>query len=374
MGGYYGAVAGTIFGWQPDMDGVAIRPFLTTATRRMLGAGATASLKGIRYHGKPVEITLRLPPVAADGGYYPVESVLLNGRTVTGRLSDRDLAALGNRIEVRFGAPVADAATVTQVPRIAATSHDDARAFMAKTPTIATVQRVTRTVAVKLAGDIPATQRFALYRDGTLIGSDLAGGALIDKAPPAPALTACYTVVLLGRHASQPSAAVCARGSAAQTIAATDPKIVTTAERMPAGGGVGDPTIRLVAGTQLTVPIDVARDGTYVVTIRYDNHVHQPNTGITNAVKRITVTHGDAKEPAGASVVQMPHILPEGERHPLRLSTPVHVRLRAGRNMLELSDFLNMSSLASNTTYSGPGGAKEINEARIGAILIDQVD
>jgi hypothetical protein len=374
VGGYYGAVVGTIFGWQPDMDGVAVRPFLTTATRRMLGSGDTASLKGIHYHGKPVEITLRLPPVAADGAYHPVASVVLNGRAVTGRIFDRDLAAQGNRIEIRFGTPATDGATVTQVPQIPATSHDDARAFMAKTPTIATVQRANRTVTVKLAGDIPATQRFALYRDGTLIGFDLAGSALIDKAPPVPALSACYTVVLLGQHASHPSAAVCAPGSAAQTITATDPKIVTTAERMPAEGGVGAPTIRLAAGKTLMVPIDVARDGMYVVTIRYDNHVHQLNTGITNAVKRIMVTHGDARDPASASVVQMPHVRPDGDRHPLRLSTPVYVRMRAGRNVLELSDFLNMSSLASNTTYSGPGGAEETNEARISAILIDRVD
>ncbi|MFV3517443.1 hypothetical protein ACNJD8_22800, partial [Mycobacterium tuberculosis] len=86
-------------------------------------------------------------------------------------------------------------------------------------------------------------------------------------------------------------------------------------------------------------------------------------------MKRVTVSRDNAKDPASVSVVQMPHIRPDGDRHPLRLSTPVYVRMRAGRNVLELSDFLNMSSLASNTTYSGPGGAKETNEARISAIL-----
>ena len=74
---------------------------------------------------------------------------------------------------------------------------------------------------------------------------------------------------------------------------------------MPAGGGVGDPTIRLAAGKKLTVPIDVARDGMYVVTIRYDNHVHQLNTGITNAVKRVTVSRDNAKDPASAVLASM---------------------------------------------------------------------
>jgi hypothetical protein len=91
---------------------------------------------------------------------------------------------------------------------------------------------------------------------------------------------------------------------------------------------------------------------------------------VTNAVKRLTIT--DAAGARRQAVLQMPHVRPVGDRHPIRHSTRAYVHLTPGRYTIELSDFFNMSALAANATYTGPGGkAGPVNEARIAAVTID---
>src|SRR5690349_2100181 len=51
---YYGMVTGTIFGWEPEADGVHIAPFLTSETRTLLGPDSLARLTGLLWEGKPI--------------------------------------------------------------------------------------------------------------------------------------------------------------------------------------------------------------------------------------------------------------------------------------------------------------------------------
>jgi hypothetical protein len=55
-------------------------------------------------------------------------------------------------------------------------------------------------------------------------------------------------------------------------------------------------------------------------------------------------------------VVQLPHARIEKTNTPLVYSTPLAANLRAGEYKLELTDFYNMSSLQSNSTFSAAGG------------------
>ena len=366
VGGYLGAVTGTIFGWRPEPDGVRIAPFLTSHARALMGD--TARLTGLRFAGKPVDIALALPPRVRDGRYYPVESVRLNGAPAPARITAGVLRDGANLIEITFGKARRSGTRVTAAPSVPALSRADPRAFMPPTPAI-TVDRGALHVVRASPG-----LRYAVLRDGVVVARN--AGAMWTDRRKDPALTACYSVVATHgatKLQSQPSARVCDRGAAAQTVGVTDPRVVSDAPVLPPGSGVAEPTRALGMGKTLSVAdVRIGRAGTYAVSFRYDNHVFQLNTGVTNAVKRVTVT--PATGTASSAIVQMPHVRPIGDIHPIRQSTRGYFRLQPGAYTLTLGDFINMSALTTNATYSNPGGEKgPVNEARVATVLVDLV-
>ena len=371
---YYGMVTGTIFGWQPEDDGVHIAPFLTSQTRMLLGPGSSARLSGLVWEGKPIEIVLYLPAPAPRGRVYPVRDVQLGGRRLTGPLTRTMLSARANRIDVRFGPATVALDSVTSVPIVLATSHDDSRVFMPRTPAMA-AHRVGNDVTVTIE---PPTQAapvtYRVYRDGQLVANGLTTTTWTDPRPAPPAITTCYSViaVFVTTHlASQPAAPSCERGTAFQTIDAPDSRM-SGAELVPAGDSVDVPTRRVGIGTRLVVSeVRIPAAGDYVLTIAYDNHVFALNTGVTNGVKRLTILDSAGRVQHQA-VIQMPHTRAVDGRRPVRESTRTYMHLAAGVYRLELSNFFNMSELESNARYSGPGGkAGAVNEVRVAAIHID---
>lgn len=375
VGGYLGAVTGTIFGWQPETTGVRVTPFLTSHARRLFGDVPTARLSRLRFAGRDVEIALTLPRQVADGAVYPIRSITLNGKPVPRILTAERLGVGTNRIVVEFGVPKQSTATVTEAPAVSALSNDDARAFMPQTPTI----RVNGTSKLVRVAIQPHRQSepvsYSVLRDGKIVAGDISSLEWLDRGRNRN-LTNCYSVVARFTSsgiASQPSAAACVRGNAAQTITIDDPRLFGDARRLAASDGVAVPTLQLAQGQKLTVRnIRVSAPGTYAVSFMYDNHIGPLNTGITNAVKRLTFA--DARSSRQA-VVQMPHIAPDGAAHPVRSSTRAYLTLRPGSYRLELGDFINMSALQSNATYSAQGGQTgPVNEVRIAEIRIDRID
>ena len=371
---YYGMVTGTIFGWQPEGDGVHIAPFLTSQTRALLGPGSSARLAGLMWEGKPIEIVLHLPAPAPAGRLYPVLEVRLRGRRLTGPITQTMLSTSANRIDVRFGLAMVARDWVTSVANVPATSHDDPRVFMPRTPS-ASASRGGGDVTVTIA---PVRQAapvaYQVYRDGQLVVSDLTTPIWTDPRPAPPAAGTCYSVVavFVATHlASQPSASSCLLGSASQTIAAADSRM-TGAELLPPGDSVDVPTRRVGIDTRLVVSdVRIPADGDYVLSIEYDNHVFALNTGVTNGVKRLTIADS-AGTVRHRAVVQMPHTRAVDGKHPVRESTRTYVHLAPGTYRIELSNFFNMSELESNARYSGPGGkAGAVNEVRVAAIRID---
>ncbi|HEX8486405.1 MGH1-like glycoside hydrolase domain-containing protein [Sphingomonas sp.] len=369
VGGYLGAVTGAIFGWHPELDGIRLAPFLTAHMRALLGDRPTATLSGLRFAGRTVDIRLILPPRAPEGWWYPVAGIRLNGAPAPGRLMPDMLLAGGNLIEVTFAPARRAKAQVTEAPAVSPLSHDDPRVFMSATPQTPIVEQGKSGPMLRLA----AGGRHMVYRDGSIAAREVTAVRWIDPRPADPAATVCYTVVAVTGLASQPSSPACVRGSAAQTIAVGDPQMRSDAPMVGAGEGVALPTLALGLGKAATIAgVTIAGAGTYAVTLRYDNHVYALNTGITNAVKRLTIT--SAAGGARTAIVQMPHIRSSGAKHPLHLSSRVYFRLAPGTYTLTLSDFLNMSALQSNASYGGPGGAGGVvNEARIAEVLIDRM-
>jgi predicted alpha/beta superfamily hydrolase len=94
------------------------------------------------------------------------------------------------------------------------------------------------------------------------------------------------------------------------------------------------------------------KDGRYNVQLRYNNHAHQVNLGITNAVQllRLRDKHGAV---AAEGIIQMPHNAPANGP---AWSTPLPAALKQGSYRLELQPFYNMSSLQANANYADAGG------------------
>lgn len=377
---YYGMVTGTIFGWEPEGDGVHIAPFLTSETRALLGPRSSARLAGLVWKGKPIEIVLHLPlPAPAPAGrFYPVREVQLGGRRLTGPITPNILSTRTNRIDVRFGAARVARDSVTRVANVPAKSHDDPRVFMPRTPSVSASRGGpvgTRDVTVTIA-PVPqaAPVTYRVYRDGQLAANNLTTEPWTDSRPRPPAVTTCYSVVavFVRTHlASQPSAPSCLRGTASEVIAATDSRM-SGAELVPPGDSVDVPTRRVGIGTRLVVAnIRIPAEGDFTVSIDYDNHVFALNTGVTNGVKRLTIVDS-AGTLRHQAVIQMPHTRAVDGKHPVRESTRAYVHLAPGTYRIELSNFFNMSELESNARYSGPGGkGGAVNEVRVAAIRID---
>ncbi|MBJ7414192.1 MAG: hypothetical protein JHC88_01785 [Niveispirillum sp.] len=355
VGAYYGAIVQDVFGWQPGADGVHIRPYLTTATRARFDKPEVV-LGGLSFAGKPVEIALILPAKAATGGAYPVAGITLNGKTVNGPLTSDEFTASRNRIEVRFGPAQASQSRVTALAPIDPVSHKEPRAFMPWTPGISGARRTAEQVALDFGPTKDRTPlRYRVLRDGVLVADDVTGSGWTDTAPPPPAVTACYSIVAVHvstRIASQPSAPVCLRGEAAQTIAVG--KMARLGQTLDLG------------------QVMVASGGRHALTTTYENRTYAVNTGITNAVKRLVLVDEAGKR--YSAILQMPHIDPEGDRHSTRSSTRAIFDLPAGRYSVSIEDFFNMSALSTNASYSGPGGMTgPVNEARIETLMVDRL-
>ena len=377
IGAYYGSVIGTIFGWRAEPDGVHVAPFLTSRTRALLGTAASARLGGLAWEGKPVEIVLLLPAQAPAGRVYDVREVRLNGRPVSSPITAAQLRDAGNRVEIRFGAARRVRDAVTTPPVVPPRSHDDPRVFMPWTPALTATRATDGGATVTIDEPVRATSAvtYTIMRNGHPIADGIATRTWSDTSAPAPAATDCYSVVARynsTRLASQPSAPACVRGSLAQTIAASDSRM-SGVELLPAGDSVDVPTRRLALGSRLVVAnVTIGSAGDYAIAADYDNHVFALNTGVTNAVKRLTII--DSAGRRRQAILQMPHIRPIDGRHPIRRSTRALVHLEPGAYTLELTDFFNMSALAANARYTGPGGqAGAVNEARIAAITIDKL-
>lgn len=372
---YYGSVVGTIFGWHVELDGVHVAPFLTTQTRALFGTADSARLGGLRYQGKPVEIVLDLPAAAPAGGVYTVRDVRLNGRRITTPFTAAELQDDANRVEIRFGAAHVVRDAVTGVPIVRARSHDDPRVFMPRTPTAVATRTPADSISLAITEPaVPARVTFRVLRDGERVARGISAPSWTDPAPAPASQSVCYSVVAVyttTKLASEPSAPSCLRGRRAQTIAVTDPR-VSGAPLLPAGDSVDVPTRTVGIGTRLIVSgVKIAHAGVYAIATRYDNHVFALNTGVTNAVKRMTISGAGMRARA---VVQMPHIRSVGAVHPIRQSTRVYVHLVPGTYTIELSDFFNMSALEANARYTGPGGSSgPVNEARVAAVTLDEV-
>jgi len=337
VGGYLGLVVGAVFGYRPSAEGLRIAPFLTAAMRGRLGE--TATYDNLRHHGRRLSITLHLPERRSEQGRYAVSEIRLNGRPVEALISDADLLD-DNRIDISFGAFLPDANSLAMLPVVDPLSHDEPAIFSPREPVITDLVIEAGRVRLNFEGQLPRSGRaapllFTILRNGEVAVKDIPDMVWFDPEPLRPGLRRAYRVVARFRdsgNASHPSRIAVVDGTDDLTFG------ISNAARS------GDrPEFR---------DIRIEHAGDYCLAFGYRNHSFHIQTGVTNAVKRLSVVDANGRVVA-SGVVQMPHMTPV---NPLARSTSVPVRLEAGLYRVEVADFFNMSFLEANATYISPGG------------------
>ena len=216
-------------------------------------------------------------------------------------------------------------------------------------------------LSIQAATSAPQALHYAIWRDGVLKVQGLSAGKWLDPEPLTPELRHCYRAVASyadSGNASHPSAANCINDPATRTIMWPAVTALTGS----------------VAGSNSTaVRFSVESAGMYALSLTYDNHAYDINTGVTNAVKRLELLNQLGRVVA-TRVVQMPHIQPEGAAHPYRQSTEIRVFLDAGDYVLKAIDYFNMSYLQANAGYAHAGGQSgPLNDAVVKGLQITRV-
>ncbi len=325
VGGFLGMVVQQVFGIGVDAERLHVNPFITSRLRREWFTGSDAiELSGLTLHGKRLHLKIKLPPAVALEGYYMPVAGKLNGKDARGPIAWNELGE-DNLIEVEMGPLVPGRRQI-------AFAGDEAASTAPPEPSVQAVARGsgdTRGAATMLriiagAGTLDGA-RYNLYRNGQLIARNIAAGDWTGRiAAPRPASAACYAV-----EAVYPATGARSHHSQPVCPGATD------------------------GGTTPADSLTALKDGRYRVQLRYNNHAHQINLGITNAVQvlRLRDKHGAV---AAEGVIQMPHNAPANGP---AWSTPLTATLKQGSYKLELQAFYNMSSLQSNASYADAGGA-----------------
>jgi hypothetical protein len=355
VGAYLGMVIHNVFGVALDQHGLTVNPFITARLRReQFGASPLLRLESLRLGDKLVSVRIALPAATEAEGYYPVTSVSLNGQGVGHAIKWADLQS-HNVIEIGLGPLKVGDQRITRVVE-QPTRHAGGATFAPYDPVLARAVR-TATGQVEVLIDDAANEagsvKYALYRNGKLLGEHAATGVWADPAPLARAN--CYAVEAVSVKSglrSHHSAPVCAESGL--EIAVDDHRVRSSvALSSSAGRPASMQNWGAPADTFSVQQVVLRHAGRYAFQLRYKNTSNAINTGVTNGVKMLTVCDG-AGQVIALRVVQMPH-LPAASA-PM-WSTPADITLGAGTYSVELSDYFNMSYLASNALY-GEGGGK----------------
>jgi len=309
---------------------------------------------------------LRLPTQAGTGG-LAVQSITLNGNSISGDVLPATSLSSKNTVVVQLGPGVKPNATLKAV--------DGAQwqnVFGPRTPKItaivATAQGVRLSIALEDPGEA-ADASLRIYRDGVVVADGLSGSTASwedTSVSPSGSSSPCYVVEATfktsGTH-SQHSSPNCWWGTGSGRVIE-----ISAAEFVSVGGnyvnnhgryhyeGWGD------AGHKITVEEFVpSTSGQHLVQLAYGNGAGPINTGITCAVKRVVVEEKDTGVAVGSGIVMMPHMgLDRWELW--SLSSFVRVNLVAGKSYRLVVDgggrAMNMSSFKHFEAYTGGIGGK----------------
>ncbi|MNG84242.1 hypothetical protein D3C79_429770 [compost metagenome] len=358
VGGYLGMVTSTLFGYNLEEQGIRVSPFVTAHLHKLMGAKPEAALKGLNYRGKQIEIKLLLPEAGEEGSYYPVRGILLNGAPVAELITEEMLAA-SNLIEIQLGAGVADEQGIRLIEDVAPLDVENRKVFAPTEPTLLGVTEQGGKLVVALQDSVnQGALSYNIYRDGKLVAAGLdAARDWVDELAPQPGMAYCYSAEAIypeSGNRSHHAKPVCYQPER-QRIAVDTDTVSHSGTLTAADAAIPVPYLKDWGRPEDTLLVrGITLDGKRAIRLQYSNAQHAINLGVTNGVKRVSVLSNGKVVASG--VVQMPHVMQDGDLKPLRDSTPVIAEVPAGQYDILVSDFYNMSYLKANATYNDAGG------------------
>ncbi|MCW8327190.1 Six-hairpin glycosidase-like protein [Photobacterium sp. SDRW27] len=335
VGGYLNMVIEQVFGLETVGGELRVEPFITGWMRNtVLKNSDEIRLENFSFKGQSYGVTIKLPPLDNRlSGYYKTVSV--------NREDNEYIVSLGELTETDQ--------TITVIDDVKPYDTDNSRTFSPVEPVLSVNYDLGQVqIEVQNKGD----NKVNLYRNNELVKT-LTTAVKYDDSLDQGAY-ACYVAetVNIEGHRSNLSRPVCV---------GTKQELLFDGEYQPLKEGVETVTIEGTQGVlRSKQSFTVATSGEYDFSALYSNNQGQLNTGITNAVKVLTVKNSQGNK-VGGGVLQMGHV---GEQQGLRYSTPVSVTLEAGtKYQFEISDHFNMSYLTSNATYTFAGGVEGIVNA-----------
>lgn len=377
---YLNMVTQTLFGIHTEQNNLTITPFLTPASVALLGKGKQASFDNVLFNGKKISVQLQLPESSTqESGIYPVAQITLNGKAVAGAITETMLND-NNKVIVSFGALIKSTASLTIANNVNPLSHDDAKVFSPEAPTNLRLQQEQGHFVLEFDAQSNSNKEtlvFNIYQDGKLIAAHLADKRWQDTQIADNKLRHCFSVeseFVRSGYKSLHAEPACNMGSTLQTIAVTDKRVRSNLQpthdnhyAQPVLLEWGAPKDTLVFNR-----IKIKEPGTYAIQVRYNNRQHTIDSGVTNAVKTITIAKHQLLQ---TGVVQMPNVQDLGDVYPINSSTEFTVTLKKGEYKIELGDYFNMSYLTANQTYKGNGGLTgPINKASIAGITMVRIE
>lgn len=361
VAGYIGMVNEGVFGLHAEADGLRIAPFVTTGMHRdLLGGARSVALNRVPFHGKSLSVELHFPEQTSQDGAYVVARARVNGVPVEGVLRPEQLAER-NWIEVDLAAPTSPPAPLTRL--------DDLSNYRVlygpKTPSVS-VSVVDGKIALAIGngGETAGDVKLTVYRDGERIAQDLPGSTsqFVDPSSSAASPSHCYTVeseFVASGTVSQRANPACYWGASnarIQTLAVGDFANVGGSKTTEHGHTFyqawGD------ASHSLTGSFTAAHSGEFLVQALYGNGSGPKDTGITCAVKRVSIERVSDAEVVGTGVISMPQRGPSnwaswGDSSFVRASLEQGVQYRV--RIYEDTDSVNMSVFEHFATYTGNG-------------------
>ncbi len=308
VAGYLSMVHHTLFGLRFGDDGLRVEPYLPHALRAAMFAKTDALvLNDVPWRGKTITVVIHLPD--GEGDSYAVRELRLNGAVVEGPIAHATLATT-NRIDVELVARTSTTELTRRDP------GDWRQLFAPRVPAVTSVRRTGTSLVLDLSpgGEDASTIHYAVYRDGTRIADDVAGtAASFTDASSNPTNSACYVVETCfsgSGNCSQRSKPICWWGDqnervgsfAASAFVATGGNASTNHGRFHYEGW-GD------AGDTLELPsVRPSRTGPHLVQLVYGNGAGAISTGITCAVKRVTITDSVTNQVVASGPITMPHL------------------------------------------------------------------
>ncbi|MEZ4394738.1 MAG: hypothetical protein R3A48_26995 [Polyangiales bacterium] len=382
VAGYLSMVHDVVFGMESSSQGLRFRPYVTKSLRNTLFANAdTLVLNDLRWRGRSVSVTVRLPPRGTDrAGAYAVGAVRVDGRDLgEGWLTASTLAPQAH-VEVTLE----DRAEPASPIAVVADERDWRQIFGPQTPEIRDLAPSANGASLVLrwsAADEAAGMTFNVIRDGQVIARDLPGSTVEFTDPMSadhPTVTRCYTVeavFTVSGNASQHAAPRCYWGPGAQRVRSfaardfslTGGRVVDSNGRTHTADW-GDPGHRLEVG-----PFTAAQAGEHLVQLVAANGSNGFTTGITCAVKRVDVIDVATGMSVGGGYVAMPQT---GGWDAWRDSTFARVRLQAGASyrvvISQDERAVNMSAFAHFARYTGGTGGSSgaFNRADIAEVKV----